>query len=74
MFHGRWPTGTVATAPADARSITDTVASPPFETYSHLPSGCRATPLLRRPALILASTLNACASMTKTSFAFSAAT
>jgi hypothetical protein len=36
-------------------SITDTLASPPLETKTRLPSGCTVMPLLRGPALIFAS-------------------
>ena len=64
MFQGRWPTGMVAVMVWVATSSTDTLASPPFETKTRLPSGCTVMPLLRSPALTLVSTLKLTASIT----------
>ena len=57
MFHGRWPTGIVAVKVWLATSNTDTLASPPFETNTRLPSGWTVTPLLRMPAGTFADVL-----------------
>ena len=74
MFHGRLPTGMVAVTLSLAVSITLTVPSLPFDTYTVLPSGFTVTPFEKVPAGIFARSFCAAVSIAYTVPAISAAT